>query len=57
MQFMVCIVLKILKLFKLYVVIKSENHIVYKVIYKMVILKGLLLKVNQNTIEMESCSS
>ena len=28
----------ILKLFKLYIVIKSKNHIVYKVVYKILIL-------------------
>ena len=39
-----------LKLFELYVVIKSKNYIVHKVIYIMLILKGLLLKAIQQLI-------
>ena len=34
----------ILKLFNLYIFIKSKNHIVYKVVHKMIILKYMLLK-------------
>ena len=34
----------VLTLFKLYIVLKSKNQIVYKIIYKMLILKELLLK-------------
>ena len=34
MQFVVCTMLKILKLFKLYIFVKSRNLAVYKIIYK-----------------------
>ena len=34
----------VLKLYKLYIVIKSKNHIVYNVMYEMLILKDLFVK-------------
>jgi hypothetical protein len=39
----------VLKLFKLYIVIKSKKHTVNKAIYKMLILNNLLLKAIQKT--------